>query len=295
MVQTFINGSPGGPGNGEIMNEIPEELLGKLIKLGFTNYEARTYLGLLRSNPATGYEVSQQTDVPRSVIYSILRKLESMGVVVSIHDKPRRYIPLSPKQLLSLLESDFSKRISSLKEDLINFNNKPESEGFWNIRGYESLMELCSSLINETTESIYLSGWKREIEQLKPELLIAKKRGIEIIIFSFTEVDGDFGETFAYGISDAKLAKFWDPKLILVTDSKNLVMGSANMDDDQQAIWSQNRAVITIAINYLILDITLFGQRKHIDVSNTVMKLMTEKVDHLDQLIEETDQKNKSK
>lgn len=277
------------------MNEIPEELLGKLIKLGFTNYEARTYLGLLRSNPATGYEVSQQTDVPRSVIYSILRKLESMGVVVSIHDKPRRYIPLSPKQLLSLLESDFSKRISSLKEDLINFNNKPESEGFWNIRGYESLMELCSSLINETTESIYLSGWKREIEQLKPELLIAKKRGIDIVIFSFTEVDEDFGETFAYGISDAKLAKFWDPKLILVTDSKNLVMGSANMDDDQQAIWTQNRAVITIAINYLILDITLFGQRKNIDVSNTVMKLMTEKVDHLDQLIEETNQKNKSK
>lgn len=276
------------------MNEIPEELLGKLIKLGFTNYEARTYLGLLRNNPATGYEVSQQTDVPRSVIYSILRKLETMGVVISIHDKPRRYIPLSPKQLLSLLESDFSKRISSLKEDLIDFNSKPESEGFWNIRGYESLMELCSSLINEAGESVYLSGWKREIDQLKPALLAAKKRNVDIVIFSFTEVDEDFGETFAYGISEDKLAKFWDHKLILAVDSKNLVMGSANINGDQQAIWTQNRAVITIAINYIILDITLFGQRKNINVSNTVMKLMTEKVDHLDQLIEETDQKKKA-
>jgi len=273
------------------MNEIPEDLMAKLVKLGFTNYEARAYLGLLRNNPATGYEISHQADVPRSVIYSILRKLETMGTVISIHEKPRRYIPLSPKQLLSLLESDFSKRISSLKDDLLGFNNKPESEGFWNIRGYESLMELCASLINETRKSIYIHGWSREIEQLKAPLIAAKERGVEITVFSFTEVDEEYGNVYAYGIKDEKLSKFWGHKLILVTDSKNLVMGSADTEDDQQAIWSQNSAVITIAVNYIILDITLYAQRNNLDVSETVMKLMTEKVDHLDQLIEETKQK----
>ena len=276
------------------MNMISDGLLNKLLKLGFTSYEARTYLGLLRNNPATGYEISQQVNVPRSVIYTILRKLETMGIVISIHDKPRRYIPLSPKQLISLLESDFSKRVSSLREDLFNFNNKPESEGFWNIRGYESLMELCTSLIKESHETIYISAWKREIEQLKKPLFAAKKRGVEIVAFSFTEIDQELGEVFAYGVDEEKLAKFWDRKIILVTDSKDLVMGSANMDDEQQIIWTQNRAVLTIAVNYIILDITLYGQRKKVDVSDTVMKLMTEKVDHLDQLIEETDRKNDS-
>lgn len=270
------------------MNDIPEELLIKLVKLGFTSYEARAYLGLLRNNPATGYEISQQVNVPRSVIYTILRKLETMGVVISIHDKPRRYIPLSPKQLLSLLESDFSKRISSVKEDLIGFNDKPDSEGFWNIRGYESLMELCALLINETKKSIYIHGWNREIEQLKAPLLSAKNRGVDITVFSFTEVDEEYGNVFAYGIDDKKLSKFWDHKIILVTDSKNLVMGSANSEEQQQAIWTQNSAVVTIAVNYIILDITLYSQRNNLDVSETVMKLMTEKVDHLDQLIEET-------
>jgi sugar-specific transcriptional regulator TrmB len=274
------------------MSEIPADLLGKLNKLGFTNYEARTYLGLLRNNPATGYEISHQADVPRSVIYTILRKLEAMGIIISIHEKPRRYIPLSPKQLIPLLESDFSKRLSSLRDDLFNFNNKPETEGFWNIRGYESLMELCTSLIKETRETIYISAWKREIEQLKKPLFAAKKRGVEIVAFSFTEIDQNLGDVFAYGVDEDKLAKFWDRKIIMVTDSKDLVMGSSNMDDEQQAIWTQNRAVLTIALNYIILDITLYGQRKKVDVSETVMKLMTEKVDHLDQLIEETDRKN---
>ena len=273
------------------MNEIPEDLLAKISKLGFTNYEARAYLGLLRNNPATGYEISHQADVPRSVIYSILRKLEAMGVVISIHEKPRRYIPLSPKQLLSLLESDFSKRITSLKDELIGFNNKPESEGFWNIRGYESLMELCTSLINESKESVYIHGWNREIEHMKAALMAAKGRGVEITVFSFTDVDEEYGNVYAYGIEDSKLSKFWGHKMIMVTDSKNLVMGSADSEDDQQAIWTQNSAVITIAVNYIILDITLYSQRKNLDVSNTVMKLMTEKVDHLDQLIEETNLK----
>ncbi len=276
------------------MNVISDELLNKLLKLGFTSYEARTYLGLLRNNPATGYEISQQVNVPRSVIYTILRKLETMGIVISIHDKPRRYIPLSPKQLMSLLESDFSKRVSSLREDLFNFNNKPESAGFWNIRGYASLMELCTSLIKETRETIYISAWKREIEQLKKPLFAAKKRGVEIVAFSFTEIDKNLGDVFAYGVDEEKLAKFWDRKIIMVTDSKDLVMGSANMDDEQQIIWTQNRAVLTIALNYIILDITLYGQRKKVDVSDAVMRLMTEKVDHLDQLIEETDRKNNS-
>ncbi|MCD6440474.1 MAG: TrmB family transcriptional regulator [Candidatus Marinimicrobia bacterium] len=276
------------------MSEIPADLSGKLNKLGFTNYEARTYLGLLRNNPATGYEISHQADVPRSVIYTILRKLEAMGIIISIHEKPRRYIPLSPKQLIALLESDFSKRLSSLRDDLFNFNNKPETEGFWNIRGYESLMELCTSLIKEARETIYISAWKREIEQLEKPLWAAKKRGVKIVAFSFTEIDQNLGDVFAYGVDEDKLAKFWDRKIIMVTDSKDLVMGSSNMDDEQQAIWTQNRAVLTIALNYIILDITLYGQRKKVDVSETVMKLMTEKVDHLDQLIEETDRNNNS-
>ncbi|MCD6099727.1 MAG: helix-turn-helix domain-containing protein, partial [Candidatus Marinimicrobia bacterium] len=76
---------------------IEDEIIAQMVKMGFTVYEAKTYLALLKSNPATGYEVSQIAHIPRSVIYSVLRKLESEGVVISIHDKPKKYIPLSPK------------------------------------------------------------------------------------------------------------------------------------------------------------------------------------------------------
>ena len=65
-------------------------------------------------------------------------------------------------------------------------------------------------------------------------------------------------------------------------------MGPANSEVDLQAIWTQNKAVLSIAINYIILDITLYGQRMHEDVSETTEKLMMEKSDYLDELIRES-------
>lgn len=268
------------------MNSFSDDLLNKMTKMGFTVYEVKSYLGLLKHNPATGYELSKETNVPRSVIYSVLNKLEMMGLISYIHDKPRRYVPLAPKQLLSKLETDFSTKLMTFSSELLKFNNKPETEGFWNINGYESLLMTCVSLIREAKETIFISGWQREINRLKEPLLAAKKRGVDIIIFSFTEVSKSLGQVFAYGIDEEKLSSIWDHKMILVADSRDLIMGPANIEKQEQAIWTQNKAVLTIAINYIILDITLYGQRMKRDISDTVVKLMTTRVDFLDHLIE---------
>ena len=41
---------------------------------GFTEYESRTYLALLREHPATGYKISNESGVPRSMVYQALGK-----------------------------------------------------------------------------------------------------------------------------------------------------------------------------------------------------------------------------
>jgi len=277
------------------MSVISEDLINKLNQMGFTNYEAKAYLALVKNNPATGYEISNVAHVPRSVIYSTLRKLESRGYVTSVHEKPRRYIPLSPKQLLSRLDSDFSEKMGLLREELQDFVEMPETEGFWNIRGYDNMLQICRSNIQEAEDLICISGWKREVEELREDLIKARERGVEIIIFSFNDIDDDFGKVYSYGIDEDKLREIWKPKLIIVTDSEELIMGSAKKEKNQQAIWTENRAVLNIALNYIILDITLYGQRYNVDISDSVMKLMTERIDHLDDLLDEKlDQDKKS-
>ena len=269
------------------MSVISDDLIGKLNQMGFTNYEAKAYLALVKNNPATGYEISNIAHVPRSVIYSTLRKLESRGFVTSVHEKPRRYVPLSPKQLLSRMESDFNEKMGMLKEELMDYVEMPETEGFWNIRGYDNMLQIARSNIQEAKELICISGWEREIEELSEDLKKAKARGVEIIIFSFNDISEEYGLVYAYGIDEEELRKIWKPKIIVVTDYKELIMGSAINEKNQQAIWTENRAVLNIAMNYIILDITLYGQRYDIDISESVMKLMTERIDHLDELLDD--------
>jgi len=269
------------------MVTISPDLVNTLIDLGFTNYEAQTYLCLLRSAPATGYEISQQAHVPRSVVYTVLRRLATRGFVLALHEKPQRYLPLPPQQLLARLHSDFGQRLNALKENLASFDSKPETEGIWNIRGYEALMATCEHLIYDAHQSVYISGWLREINLLSEALRNARKRGLDVIIFSFNAIDPQLGEVLCYGIDEGQLEQYWDHKIIVITDNTNLVMGPANKAADEQAVWTQNRAVLTITLNYIILDITLYGQRLQRDISPIVSRLKSEHYAQIDHLIAE--------
>jgi sugar-specific transcriptional regulator TrmB len=103
-----------------------EKIEQKFKELGFTSYEAKAYLALLRQNPVTRYELSKNSGVPRSAIYDIIRKLENMGAVNAMYTKPEKYVPLPPEQLLELLGRQFSERIEEAKQSLEKFNTEIE-------------------------------------------------------------------------------------------------------------------------------------------------------------------------
>ena len=52
-----------------------------LIDFGLTSNAAKAYIALLKKNPSTGYEISTQTDIPRSAIYTVLNKNNAVRFV----------------------------------------------------------------------------------------------------------------------------------------------------------------------------------------------------------------------
>ena len=79
--------------------------------LGFTATDAKAYLALVKNSPATGYELATRSGVPRSAIYGVLKRLEALGLVNPIQDKPVRYVPLAPERLY-LTEDDWTAALS---------------------------------------------------------------------------------------------------------------------------------------------------------------------------------------
>ncbi|HDL18198.1 MAG TPA: TrmB family transcriptional regulator [Bacteroidetes bacterium] len=271
-------------------------MLGYLIELmkqlGFTNYEAKTYLYLLKNNPATRYELSKYSAVPRSAIYSVINKLENDGLVNAIDTEPKRYIPLPPEQLIKLLETRHQGILQEFRENLNKLERPSRMDHLWNIRGYKNLILKAKELIRDAGESIYLSIWKREAVLLKNELEHAEKRAVKIVIFTFTALPFEVGRILSHNLDEKDLEKVWDHKIILCVDRKELLMGEADTENQKNVAWTHNKALIAIALNHIVLDISLFGQRYGVNIDDCVVEMREGELEYLGKLLAEKYQNN---
>ena len=55
-----------------------------LMALGFSNYEAKAYCALLTRSPANGYQVAQESGIPRAKIYECLQRLVNRGAAIQV-------------------------------------------------------------------------------------------------------------------------------------------------------------------------------------------------------------------
>ncbi len=267
-----------------------ERIAEKIKKLGFTTYEAKAYLALLQNSPVTRYELSKNSGVPRSAIYDIIRKLERIGAVNALYTKPERYVPLPPDQLFELLGRQFKERIEEAKESLKKFHTEIEPGHLWNIVGYRNLLHKAREMIGRAKNSIYVSLWERECKKLEEDLEEAIRRGVRVIAFSFTPLKIKKATVYSYNIPDKELARIWDRKIILVIDQHELLMGEADDKHLKKTAWTDNKAIVDIATNHLILDITLFGLRQNVDVGSVVTSMESSGFENLGLLLNEYNQ-----
>ena len=119
-----------------------------------------------------------------------------------------------------------------------------------------------------------MSLWKREVNLLEKELKKAEKRGVDVTLFSFTKFDFKIGKQISYNLNEDRLRKIWSPNIILVSDQLSTIMGSSKKKGNSRSIFTKNEAIIEIAINHIVLDITLAGQRLNFDSNPIVKKIM---------------------
>lgn len=264
-----------------------EKLLPALKSFGLTSNEAKAYLSLLQNNPATGYEISGKSGIPRSAIYEILKRLENSGIVSCVDSNPARYIPLPPEDFFDLLANNFNSNLDTLKSSLKNINTELEVGDLWNIRGYDMMIERARSIIRGAKKSIYLSVWKAEFDRLHADLQQAEARNVNIVIFSFCELNADLGTVFSYNLDAQRLKEVWSSKILLVVDRESALLGGVEMLPTNRVAWTKNAAIVSIALNYIILDLTLFSQRYDLDLSPVVSEMLEGEIRNLDDLLHE--------
>ncbi len=250
-----------------------ERIIAALKQLGFTTTAARAYLALLKNHPATGYELASRSKVPRSAIYNVLGRLESLGLVNAVQDKPAKYVPLAPERLFELLATRFEKSLGELEVSLESLGGGTPETITWTLQGYGNLLDRAAALIVGSEKSLYASLWLREANALAEPLRRAKAAGVDVVLFSFNALPEDLGELYCYGIPEAELEGHWEHKVILVSDQRRCLVGGAAQTEENRTVITEEAALVEMAISNLVLDVTLAGERLGTDTAEVVARL----------------------
>jgi len=252
-----------------------ERIVHTMKQLGFNASEGRAYIALIKNHPATGYDVSARSGVPRSAVYNVLRRLEAQGLVNSIQAKPALYVPLEPDRLTALLENRLTGTLDDLRGALGALVDRVAPSSTWTVQGYDAMIEQARNLIRNARRYVYASIWGREALLLEVALRDAVSRDVEVVLFSWTPLPEGTGRHFTYGIQEEELARYWRNKVILLCDHRDALVGGAEEKLENRAVVTSEASLLEMAASNLVLDITLYGERTGVDTHDVVTGLQT--------------------
>lgn len=163
------------------------DLLAALEKLGFTGNEARAYLALSQSYPATAYEVANRAGLPRANAYTVLRTLEAKGAVQAVNESPVRYAPLNPEDYFGIHAQRTQALCAAVAKRVAAQSRADEDSFMWFYEGDEAIHRKTVELIDQARERVWIKGPRPLIEPLLPSLKGACERGVQVVIVAFGE------------------------------------------------------------------------------------------------------------
>lgn len=232
-----------------------------LQQMGMTGYAAKAYVALVAAGqPLNGYAVAKASGVPRSTIYETLGKLVTQGAAFEVHTEPASssYLALPPATFLARLRREFSDAHEQLSEALPLVAGVPRTHLVHNLRGTESVLNRALDLVHGSSEDLFVSIWSEEAKALNPALQQAVGRGITVHIVSFAPEPEDIGNTSAHQFSkpDTVFARLGCRLLVVAADCREVLIGGSR-DDDTWGLYSDDPAVVLLAIEFIRHDIAM--------------------------------------
>lgn len=242
-----------------------KEILAGLRQLGFTDYEARIYMQLLKASPATAYEVSKAAGVPRANTYAALEALAQRGAVLPVNEEPLRYVAASPKTFFESISRQTRSLCSDMSERLLAVGPANSDYHVWMSHGDVAVQEKIEAMIAESCGSIWIKAADDVIRRHKPSLQKAASRGVAIMIVLFGKDPDEFRFNKDCKVyiheSDGTRMGTADNLFTIAVDQQRML--TANMEGEVMAAHTGCPPIVTMALSLIRHDLymsEIFGR-----------------------------------
>ncbi|WP_264737400.1 TrmB family transcriptional regulator [Cytobacillus firmus] len=232
-----------------------EDIVKQFKRLGFNEYEAKSYLSLVKQGAVTAYQVSKESGIPRARIYEILSNLVEKGIVMKeeINDNTR-YSPLPVETFLQKAKLEWQSTYSVISDSLKNLEitQKKLDNRVITIKDHKTIISYCQTLINKAEKRIVISIWDEMYEELKEELAQAAEKvnlqGITLQVEnSIRNLEVHRMTSFTENLS----TEHW---FILSIDSKEMIYGPS-IEERSVAFYTDDPVHIYLLEDYVWHDV----------------------------------------
>ncbi len=242
-----------------------DEVIDGLKELGFNSYEAKVYLALLKKYPATGYEVSQLSNVPQSRAYDTLKVLEKEKIVVANNSKPVTYTPIKPSELTKRFKRKITSTLEFLDKNLPNVKDD-YTEPILSISGSANIREKIVEIIKNSEKEIYIEIRSQDFKFVEPYLLEAYNRGVDIKIVGYDNFKSNFGLVFEHASAKEIELSLGGRMVILAADNVEGIIGNASSlkNEISHVVWTKNAGVVFLIKEFIVHDMYLIDVEENL-------------------------------
>jgi sugar-specific transcriptional regulator TrmB len=231
---------------------VDETIVSRLRDLGFSLYEARIYLALLRDGSQNGNEVARHASVPSSKVYSALEKLAGAGFVqASQRGASTRWAPIPPDELLERLRRQYNEPLDFLVRELPKVRATSPPEPFLTVSGLTAMHEAATALIVAATEEMHISCWQEDLDPIRVALADANARGVRVFGMLYGEVEPPPGSWLRHHYVDIVAGRVDGRLLALVVDDREALIARIPTHGEVSAVRSRNAVMTLIVKEYL--------------------------------------------
>ncbi|MBR9656775.1 MULTISPECIES: TrmB family transcriptional regulator [Bacillus] len=227
----------------------------QLKKIGFNEYEAKSYVSLVKQGPVTAYQVSKDSGVPRARIYEILGNLVEKGIVMKeeINDTTR-YSPLPVEIFLQKAQSEWQSTYEGISDSLKKLENSEEKTDnrVITLKDNQTIISYCQTLIKKAEQRIVISMWDEMYEALKEDLAeVADTVTVQGITL---HVENPIKNLEAHRITTYTETLSTEHWFILSIDSKEMIYGPS-LEERNVAFYTDDPVHIYLLEDYVWHDV----------------------------------------
>ncbi len=232
------------------------DIIQQLKKVGFNEYESKSYTTLIQNGTSTAYQVSKLSGIPRARIYDTLESLVEKGIVLKEEfEKSTVYSPLPVEVFLQKTKEEWEdtyRTIDKGLKDLELTQHNDEDNKVFTIKNHSAILHYSQRLIKKAEKRIVVSLWSDMYEVLEEEL---KQVDDQVCIQGITfHVDSPVPTLEKHRITPFTESTNSNHWFIVSIDSKEMIYGPS-LHEREMAFYTDDPIHIRLLEDYIWHDV----------------------------------------